>query len=160
MWKKLIDRLDTYFVTKIINNKKPNLIIWYDESKKQYYMKRWYIIRRNKFLNIYLHQFKYPDDNDIHDHPWFSIGIVLWGFYREQHPKRGVPFTKRLNTGNIKFRSPWYKHRIIEVNATGCRTLFITGPVIRTWGFHTKEGWMPHNKFKIKRNWDLENVKK
>lgn len=52
------------------------------------YMHRWYIIPRNRWFNIYLHNMKRDDDDvGLHDHPWWNISIVLKGGYWEVTPK-------------------------------------------------------------------------
>lgn len=100
-------------------------------------MIRYFILPKNKYFNIYLHKLCRPDsDRDLHDHPWWSLAIVLRGYYKEEGPG-GFYF---YNAGNFKFRRATYKHRIDFVSYQ-CWTLFITGPVVRKWGFITKSGW-------------------
>ena len=51
------------------------------------YMRRWYVIPRNRFFNIYLHHFLQSDDpRALHDHPWWNVSIVLKGGYWEIVP--------------------------------------------------------------------------
>jgi hypothetical protein len=41
-------------------------------------MRRWWVIPRNKFFNIYLHHFLHSDDDRaLHDHPWWNVSILL-----------------------------------------------------------------------------------
>ncbi|MCB1424106.1 MAG: hypothetical protein KDJ69_16920 [Nitratireductor sp.] len=107
------------------------------------YLNRWYVIPRNRFFNIYLHEFvRDDDDRALHDHPWWSFSIMLSGLIIEQL-KGG---DKRLvDPGDIIVRPARFAHRI-EVVGKPCVTLFITGPRIREWGFHCPEdspagGW-------------------
>lgn len=115
------------------------------------YMKRWHIIPRNKFFNIYLHHFlRSDDDRALHDHPWWNVSILLKGEYIEHLPgnKR-----RRLCAPCVKFRGAESAHRIELCHARPCFwqtekapelpvwTLFITGPKIREWGFHCPQGW-------------------
>ena len=51
------------------------------------YLFRWYLIPKNRFFNIYLHKFlRSDDDRALHDHPWWSIGMILEGEYMEHVP--------------------------------------------------------------------------
>lgn len=48
------------------------------------YMLRWWLIRRNRFFNIYLHKFlRSDDDRALHDHPWLNMSYLLDGEYIE-----------------------------------------------------------------------------
>lgn len=106
------------------------------------YMHRWYIIPRNRYFNIYLHKIiKDDDDRALHDHPWWSLSVLLKGSLleilqdRERHPVRFMPL----------LRSPTLAHRLEVVNGP-VWTLFITGPRVREWGFYCPKGWV---------RWDL-----
>jgi len=152
---RIVKKIDKIFLKKIITKRKPDFIIPY--TNKTTYMKRWHVIPKNKFFNIYLHEFSQPDpDNILHDHPWFSISYILYSGYTEHTIKNGgIHCHKELKRGNLKFRIPWYTHRISHVLVNQCRTLFITGPVLRTWGFHQPiMGWMEHLEYK---KWRKEN---
>ena len=66
---------------------------------KQPYLKRWYIIPRNTFFNIYLHQFlRDDDDRALHDHPSDNLSIILRGSYIE-HLTRGAKVQGRWGCG-------------------------------------------------------------
>lgn len=103
------------------------------------YLRRWWIIPRNRFFNIYLHQFlRSDDDRALHDHPWWNVSIVLRGFYIEHKPdgiRLAVP-------GAVIMRRATARHRIELINNWACWTLFITGPRIREWGFWCPRGFV------------------
>lgn len=102
------------------------------------YLMRWHIIPRNRFLNVYLHRFTGSDDSRaMHDHPWWSVSFLLKGGVMElqknkrpRHPRWMVPVIRR----------PDDAHRLVHMGPP-CWTLFITGPVVRDWGFHCPRGW-------------------
>ena len=109
-------------------------------------MDRITLIPRNKIFNAYIHFFNGPDpDEDLHDHPWWSLSILLRGELIEitpEHPKgRKAP--------RICLRPPNAAHSIIKGSWKTKRpvTLFITGPKIRDWGFFTKKGWVTHEQY-------------
>lgn len=107
------------------------------------YLRRWWVIPRNKWFNIYLHHFLASDDDRaLHDHPWVNVSILLRGSYIEHTPKKAklrIPFCPVV-------RGPRAAHRVALLQGgDGCEqpvwSLFITGPVVRQWGFHCPQGW-------------------
>jgi hypothetical protein len=109
------------------------------------YMLRWWVIPRNRWFNIYLHRFLHDDeDRALHDHPWVSCSYILWGNYIE-HLANGVCLRRE---GSLTFRWATTAHRIslIRDEVTPI-SLFVTGPVVRVWGFHCPKGWIPWNIF-------------
>lgn len=122
------------------------------------YMLRWWKIKRNAYFNVYFHRvFRSDDDTALHDHPWWSFSIVLEGGYYEHRILDGGIHTKVwYGPGSILFRrSGSQAHRLqldgqlssnpLDTNFYGelpARTIFITGPVLRRWGFHHPEQWV------------------
>jgi len=136
------------------------------------YMLRWWHIKRNAFFNCYLHHvLRSDDDTALHDHPWWNFSIVLSGGYYEHTIERGGVHTQRwFGPGSMQFRprgscahrlqlpteriddAPMiqmaqsvdldltnYRNRQVEMPAI---TIFVTGPVLRRWGFHHPERWV------------------
>jgi hypothetical protein len=103
------------------------------------YLRRWWVIPRNKWFNIYLHQFlRDDDDRALHDHPWkFNASILLKGRYTEVLPDG----RKLRRSGCIYFRPHKAPHRVELIGNKPVWTLFITGPVVREWGFYCPQGW-------------------
>lgn len=112
-------------------------------------LNRWFVVPRNRFGNIYLHQIMRSDDDQaLHDHPWWSISFIFCRGYWEITPA-GRFWRGR---GAIIFRTATAAHRLeipTDKNAAplSCWTLFITGPRIREWGFHCPQGWRPWQEF-------------
>ena len=111
-----------------------------------HYMDRWFLIPRNKLFNIYLHHIRHSDDDRaLHDHPWWSISLCLDGWMTEvtTEPLESHYVYRRLvEMGDLVFRSTEFRHRLeIADGSAGAWTLFITGPVVRTWGFYCPQGW-------------------
>lgn len=128
------------------------------------YLRRWWVIPRNPFFNVYLHQFlRSDDDRALHDHPWlFNFSWLLKGAYLEwvppskdaafpcqngavcvpdlQTPSRVTAMGYFRTEGAVKFRWGRAPHRI-ELHRGKCWTLFITGPRVREWGFYCPQGW-------------------
>jgi hypothetical protein len=106
------------------------------------YMHRWYVIPRNAFFNIYLHHIL-RSDNDIglHDHPYVNCSVVLDGEYTEILQAS----THARQAGSLVLRWANTAHRIVIDKPV--ISLFITGPRVRTWGFHVPTvGWVPHHE--------------
>lgn len=128
------------------------------------YMRRWYVIPRNRAFNIYLHQFlRSDDDRALHDHPWLNLSILLDGAYVEHSIKAGgVNARAYRSAGDFKFRRARNAHRVELITPPAifngvakedpCWTLFITGPVLREWGFHCPHGWRHWKEFVDQRD--------
>lgn len=112
------------------------------------YMRRWWIVPRNRAFNIYLHHFlRSDDDRALHDHPWWNCSVLLVGRYVEHTISAGgVNHRKEYVAGDIKLRGAKYAHRVELVDGP-CWSLFITGPVVRSWGFHCPAGWRHWREF-------------
>lgn len=120
------------------------------------YLRRWYLIPRNPFLNVYLHNFlRSDDDRALHDHPWWFISLMIRGEYDEV-TESGV---KRRRAGSIAYRPAEWRHRVQllrkwvedgreDQRARGgplvrywstpeqpCWTVIVTGRRSRMWGF-------------------------
>lgn len=108
------------------------------------YLRRWWIIPRNPFGNLYLHQFlRSDDDRALHDHPWASCSLLLHGAYIE-HVAGGAEHVRVA--GDVVLRGPRAAHRIELTRTLGgvevpCWSLFATGPRVRARGFHCPRGW-------------------
>jgi hypothetical protein len=120
------------------------------------YLRRHWLLPRNRFLNVYVHEFmRSDDDRALHDHPWaFNCSILLQGKYIEWVPSNGNAqraLPKFRSPGQTLFRWGGAPHRIQLYRAgereTPCWTLFITGPRVREWGFYCPQGWMHWKRF-------------
>ncbi|MCQ4165110.1 hypothetical protein [Tahibacter harae] len=112
------------------------------------YLKRWFLIPRNRWFNIYLHLFlRSDDDRALHDHPWLNCSLLLQGQYTEHTIAAGGVHHRALRlAGDVVVRRAKSAHRI-ELHAGSCITLFFTGPVRRGWGFHCPQRWVPWRDF-------------
>jgi len=112
---------------------------------KDPYLLRWWVIPRNYYFNIYLHKFLRSDDpRALHDNPWHNISIIFKGGYWEH-----LPGEKRIWRGlGVRFRKAEALHRIeLSPNHKNTWALFLTGPVIRSWGFQCAQGWVHWKQF-------------
>lgn len=112
------------------------------------YMERWFITRSfpergEDFPCFYVHRFSRSDPEELHDHPWDNLSIVLKGSYVEDTP--AGQFTRAA--GRMVGRSATDTHAIRSVEP-GTVTLFMTGPRLREWGFHTDDGFVHHDLFR------------
>lgn len=157
------------FLTWCIKGREPAKIIG---GASDPYLKRWHILPRNRIFNIYLHQFyRSDDDRALHDHPWmFNASWLLDGRYWEHTiAAGGIASKRRRVAGDCKVRWWGAPHRIelcsdvVRTPVQGvasesvrpdlvrtpqqCWTLFITGPLVRQWGFHCPKGWVHWKDF-------------
>jgi hypothetical protein len=141
---------------------KPFLI--YRDNPNIPYLKRYFILPNNRYFNIYLHKFYLSDyEDELHDHPWANMSILLSGYYYEHIPKdydKWIINESREEQTLLRkpfrpiFRPAKYIHRIELLNDSNGNpkpiwTLFITGPHIRQWGFWCSQGFV-HNKKYLK----------
>jgi hypothetical protein len=132
------------FIIASVSRRKPDLQIG---GAADPYMNRWYVIPRNRFFNIYLHQFIRDDeDRALHDHPWWSLSWLLRGRLVELLQDGAV---LALEAPSLRLRSARMAHRLAILNEWrgDTWTLFITGPRIREWGFHCPKGWVHWQDF-------------
>ena len=103
------------------------------------YLRRWYVLPRNRWGNLYLHEFvRSDDDRALHDHPWRNVSVLLRGSYLE-HGDDGTVRLRRA--GAIVGRRAEAAHRIALIEGQPVWTLFLTGPKRREWGFLCPKGW-------------------
>jgi len=127
---------------RVTRRRDPDVIIRCEDGSP--YLLRWWAIPRNRFFNIYLHKLQKSDDNRaLHDHPWWSYSICVYGLMLE-HLQDGS--TRFIGEGDGVFRSAKMAHRLEHIGLE-CWTVFITGPRIRDWGFHCPDGWMDWRYF-------------
>lgn len=114
------------------------------------YLIRWWLRRDRENGCEYLHKvMRDDDDRALHDHPWDSTSIILSGKLREVLPgpvAGGKHDSRILTPGSITSRKATDAHRL-EIVQGPVWTLFITGPMVRDWGFHCPNGWVPWWEF-------------
>ena len=103
------------------------------------YLRRWYLVPRNPWCNLYLHQInRSDDDRALHDHPWANTSFLIAGGYLEHTPD-GV-FERRA--GDVVSRTAETRHRLELIGGKPAISLFSTGPTVREWGFACPQGWV------------------
>lgn len=115
-------------------------IIYGCESRGDYdkpYLIR-YTLLKTVFLKICLHIFVRSDHDDLHDHPWPFLSVILWRGYIEQtlsNKSRKWPLM-------VLYRPALHLHRVQLVDDKKAVTLVFMGKRTRNWGFLTKKGWV------------------
>ena len=135
--------------------------IVYDRIDNEPYLERYYLFlkdRGEKFpFNIFLHHFLKSDSDDIHDHPWNYITMVVRGGYWEWVPQfndQGVKtceIAKWRGAGHVRRCRANSFHRIELDPAVDCWTLFIPGRKQRDWGFLIKDQWVQWEQYLAER---------
>lgn len=113
------------------------------------YLRRHWLIPRNRFFNVYVHEFlRSDDDRALHCHPWINLSILLHGEYTEHTIAAGGVHCKEvLRAGDWKLRLSGRMAHRVELHNGPCWTIFVTGPRYREWGFHCERGWVHWRKF-------------
>lgn len=142
-------------------HRKPDFIIGGADNP---YLRRHWLLPRNRFFNVYVHEFlRSDDDRALHDHPWlFNASWLIDGRYIEHTAcAHGChTYERLLRAGQWKFRWGPAPHRVELIEEVAypvgytlpCWTVFITGPVVRMWGFHCPKGWVPWREFVDERD--------
>ena len=117
-----------------------------DRESNEPYLTRYYLFLKDRKwfpFNIFLHNFHKGDLDDLHDHPWPFITIILKGGYWEHTPAgrfwRGA--------GRIRMARCHSLHRVELEPGVDVWTLFIPGPKLRDWGFLRKGEWIQHEQY-------------
>jgi hypothetical protein len=140
-----VKELDLTGLPKLME-RPPDFIIG---PKDDPYLKRWHLVPRNKFSNVYLHEIlKDDDDRALHDHPWDFQSIILRGSYIEYCVivPGDEPHHRIFHRGDLNFHRAEHAHRL-QVLAGPVVTLVFTGPSRREWGFQCPKGWRHWREF-------------
>jgi hypothetical protein len=122
------------------------------------YYRRYFVIPRNRYFNVYLHYFMRSDEGELHDHRMANITVVLQGWYYDQRfvtpPVAGQPlpetYISLVERMRPVFRRASTPHRVV-FEKHDVWSLFIGFPHTRNWGFWRSFGgvacWFPHQCF-------------
>ena len=117
-----------------------------DRESNEPYLTRYYLFLKDRKwfpFNIFLHNFHKGDLDDLHDHPWPFITVILKGGYWEHTPDgrfwRGA--------GTIRVARCHSLHRVELEPGVDVWTLFVPGPKLRDWGFLRKGEWVQHEQY-------------
>ena len=131
-----------------------------DREDNEPYLERYYIFLKDRSwfpFNIFVHHFLKSDPDDVHDHPWPYMTIILRGGYYEWKPgldSRGqvtCEVRQWKGPGSIRFAGARTYHRIeLDPDVTAW-TLFVPGPKLREWGFLVKNKWIQHETYFAQR---------
>ncbi|HEX7853803.1 MAG TPA: hypothetical protein VF503_08925 [Sphingobium sp.] len=116
------------------------------------YLRRWWIMPRNEWQNLYLHEIlRDDDDRALHDHPWANTSLLISGSYREITP--GGVYVR--DPGSLIERQATDAHRLELIDGAPAVSLFFTGAKVREWGFHCPSGWVHWQDFTAGENGEL-----
>lgn len=133
MLSKLLKRFEKHVITRSKTN---------DE-----YLTRWIIWGSRTASEtrprpaVYLHQFHRSDADEMHNHPWPFVSVILWGGYWERTPATGWtngdgPTRRRwYGPGRILWRPHGWIHSVDIPAGKTAFTLFIRGIKRSSWGF-------------------------
>lgn len=131
--------------------RKPDFVIGNPERP---YMRRWWVVPRNAWCNVYLHEIlRSDDDRALHDHVGDNTSFIIEGEYDEVLPDNRVwpnlgTHTIRRAAGETVYRQADWPHRLeVPEGVERVLSLFIVGPKIREWGFHCPNGWVHWERF-------------
>jgi len=135
MLKRLMQRLGRYRVIM-------------DREDNEPYLERYYVFLKDRSwfpFNVFVHKFLKSDPDDLHDHPWPYMTIILRGGYWEYTKHSPVPQWK--GAGQVRFGHSTDYHRIVLEPGVDCWTMFFPGPKVRDWGFLRGRRWVQHEQY-------------
>lgn len=107
------------------------------------YLTRYTLLDIPDRLQICIHVFHRSDADDMHDHPWPFLSLILWRGYNEETPSG----KRRKWPGMLLIRNAEHRHRVELINGKRAISLVIMGKRKRDWGFFTKSGWIQWQKY-------------
>jgi hypothetical protein len=113
------------------------------------------ILLKSKWIRLFIHKFHRSDAEDLHDHPWDFISVILWRGYNEEVFTGETNFggnirtkIKRVWPGMVLFRRSTHLHRVILIKEKSAITFVISFKYKRSWGFITdRKYWTPWRKY-------------
>ena len=159
----IIQKIKNKFFTWLEQHGRKRIVL--DRASEEPYLERYYVFLKDRTwfpFNVFLHKFLKSDPDDVHDHPWPYVTLILKGGYWEWIPQfnsEGQKITeiaKWRGAGHVRFCKATSYHRIeLDPNITAW-TLFMPGPQKREWGFLVKNKWI-HNEHYLKLKAHITN---
>ena len=143
MLKKLFERWGRYRIIM-------------DRVDNQPYLERYYVFLkdRERFpFNIFVHKFLKSDTEDVHDHPWPFLTVILRGGYWEWRPqfdakgRKTGEIARWCGPGSFRWASASQYHRVELDPDVECWTLFMPGIKQRDWGFLVRNRWVQWEQY-------------
>jgi|SRR6185436_1243939 len=116
---------------------------------------RRYRLLQTPLFSIYIHQICQSDTDDMHDHPWHFLSIILKGGYREI--SRSFPYFKDLKVvdyypGDVIVHHLNDVHKISLLNKSVWTLVFVFGRK-KYWGYRLKDGIsIGHEEYRSLKN--------
>lgn len=123
------------------------------------YLTRWTLSGRRFEGNsraVFLHRFQRSDADEMHDHPFRFVSLILAGGYWEVTPAKGwrdgVGPVGRVwyGPGSVLHRPAKWIHRVEIPEGRECWTVVVRGRKERGWGFFCKSGYVPWREHMVR----------
>jgi len=126
------------------------------------YLQRYYVFLKDRVsspFNIFIHKFLLSDTDDMHNHPWSYITIILKGGYWEEtfvdNDLNKERVKKWCGPGYFQYVDANHIHRITLKDNVDCWTLFIPFSQKQEWGFYKFAGknyeYIEHETYKKRK---------
>lgn len=132
-----------------------------DRVGQEPYLERYYVFLKDRKyfpFNIFVHKFLKSDPDDVHDHPWPYVTLILRGGYYEWIPEfdsQGLQIGETRywrGPGHFRICSSHSYHRIELNPGITAWTMFMPGPQSREWGFLVNNKWIQHDQYLQRRS--------
>lgn len=126
------------------------------------YLTRWTLAgarKDSRFLGgraVFLHRFHRSDPDEMHDHPWPFVSVILSGGYWERTPGPGWangsgPVRRRwYGAGRVLVRPANWIHSVEIPAGREAYTLILRGKKVKSWGFYCpRTGYVPWRTHRV-----------
>lgn len=152
----------------IVKIRKTEKIVITRTAEKKKYLSRWFLFGKSvdsSFAGgraVMLHKFHESDADEMHDHPWPFISIILTGGYWEKTPRKGWSKESPDDSetvmlwhgpGSILRNKASRIHSVVIEEGSEPVTLILRGKKSGSWGFYCpKFGFMDWRKHLLNVN--------
>lgn len=104
------------------------------------YLRKYLLLGRSGGMRIHLHHFLRGDAAlELHSHPWrLAVSLILAGGYVEERRVIDAVVGRVLKPWSLNIIRASTFHRV-DLLEHDCWTLFVSGPVVQTWGFWDRD---------------------
>ena len=115
----IIQKIKNKFFTWLEQHGRKRIVM--DRASEEPYLERYYIFLKDRTrfpFNVFLHKFLKSDPDDVHDHPWPYVTLILKGGYWEWIPQFNLvgqkitEIAKWRGPGHLRFCKATSYHRI------------------------------------------------
>jgi hypothetical protein len=114
-------------------------LLWADGT---IFMTRYTLLKLKSF-SLKIHRFRRGDE-EIHDHPWPFVSLVVWRSYMEVTPQDAI----KRGWLSLRYRPAQWAHKVCVEQGKDAWTICATFGRAREWGFLSNGQWIQHDDYR------------